>query len=68
MTFCDETARLAKEKLAAEYQSINVERVVIGLFFSGFMTQNNEDECEAKRGYPPHIRSRPRYWGCQFYA
>jgi hypothetical protein len=35
MTFCDETARLAKEKLAVEYQSINVERVVIGVFFSG---------------------------------
>ena len=35
MTFCDETARLAKGKLAVEYQSINVERVVIGVLFSG---------------------------------
>ena len=33
MTLLDETARLAKEKLAAEYKSIIVERVVIGSFF-----------------------------------
>jgi hypothetical protein len=33
MTILDETAQRVKEKLAAEYEDINVERVVIGVFF-----------------------------------
>jgi hypothetical protein len=35
MTILDETVWLAKEKLAAEYDAISVERVLIGMFFSG---------------------------------
>jgi hypothetical protein len=35
VTILDETAQRVKEKLAAEYEDINVERVVIGVFFSG---------------------------------
>jgi hypothetical protein len=31
MAILDETAQLVKEKLAAEYEAISVERVVIGL-------------------------------------
>jgi len=40
MTLLDETARLAKKKLAAEYEAITVERVVIGIFFSGVKLSN----------------------------
>lgn len=40
MTILDETARLVKEKLAAEYEAIRVERVVIGIFFSGIKLSN----------------------------
>ncbi len=40
MTILDETARLVKEKLAAEYEAISVERVVIGVFFSGIKLSN----------------------------
>ena len=32
MTILAETARLVKEKLAAEYEAIRVERAVIGVF------------------------------------
>ncbi len=40
MTILDETARLVKDKLASDYQAITVERVVIGLFFSGVKLSN----------------------------
>jgi uncharacterized protein (DUF4213/DUF364 family) len=40
MTILDETARLAKDKLAAGYEAISIERVVIGLFFSGVKLSN----------------------------
>lgn len=40
MTILDETARLVKEKLAADYEAISVERVVIGVFFSGIKLSN----------------------------
>ena len=35
MTILNETARLVKDKLASEYEAITVERVMIGVFFSG---------------------------------
>jgi len=35
MTILDETAQRVKEKLAAEYAAINIERLVIGVFSSG---------------------------------
>jgi uncharacterized protein (DUF4213/DUF364 family) len=35
MTILDETARLVKYKLASEYEAVTVERVMIGMFFSG---------------------------------
>jgi uncharacterized protein (DUF4213/DUF364 family) len=40
MTVLDETARIVKDKLAAEYESIRIERVVIGVFFSGVKLSN----------------------------
>ena len=40
MTILDDTARLVKEKLAAEYEAIRVERVVIGVFFSAIKLSN----------------------------
>ena len=40
MTLLDETAWLAKKKLAAEYEAITVERAVIGIFFSGVKLSN----------------------------
>jgi uncharacterized protein (DUF4213/DUF364 family) len=35
MSILNETARLVKDKLASEYEAITVERVMIGVFFSG---------------------------------
>ena len=35
MTILNEAARRAKEKIAAEYDAISVERAVIGVFFNG---------------------------------
>ena len=32
MTILSETARLVKDKLASEYETITVERVMIGMF------------------------------------
>jgi uncharacterized protein (DUF4213/DUF364 family) len=40
MTILNETARLVKEKLAPEYEAITVERVIIGVFFSGVKLSN----------------------------
>ena len=40
VTILDETARLAKDKLASEYEAITVERVTIGVFFSGVKLSN----------------------------
>jgi uncharacterized protein (DUF4213/DUF364 family) len=40
MTILNETARLVKDKLASEYEAITVERVMIGIFFSGVKLSN----------------------------
>jgi len=40
MTILNETARLVKDKLASEYEAITVERVMIGVFFSGVKLSN----------------------------
>ncbi len=40
MTILNETARLINNKLALEYDSITIERVVIGLFFTGVKLSN----------------------------
>lgn len=40
MTILNETARLVKDKLASEYEAITVERVMIGMFFSGVKLSN----------------------------
>ena len=40
MTILNQTARLLKDKLALEYGSITIERVVIGLFFTGVKLSN----------------------------
>ena len=40
MTILNETARLVKDKLASEYEAVTVERVMIGMFFSGVKLSN----------------------------
>jgi uncharacterized protein (DUF4213/DUF364 family) len=40
MTILNETARLVKDKLASEYEALTVERVMIGMFFSGVKLSN----------------------------
>jgi len=42
MTIQAETARLVRDKLASEYKAITVERVVIGVFFSGVKLSNGQ--------------------------
>ena len=59
MTILDETARLAKDKLASEYEAITVERVTIGVFFSGVKLSNGF----AGLSYPP-VKDVPRAVCC----
>jgi uncharacterized protein (DUF4213/DUF364 family) len=40
MTILNETARLVKDKLASECEALTVERVMIGMFFSGVKLSN----------------------------
>jgi uncharacterized protein (DUF4213/DUF364 family) len=40
MTILNETARQAKDKLALEYDTITIERVMIGVFFTGVKLSN----------------------------
>ena len=40
MTILNETARLVKDKLASQYEALTVERVMIGMFFSGVKLSN----------------------------
>ena len=40
MTILNETAGLVKAKLASEYEAITIERVMIGMFFSGVKLSN----------------------------
>ena len=40
MTILSETARLVKDKLASEYEALTVERIIIGMFFSGVKLSN----------------------------
>ncbi|KKL12553.1 hypothetical protein LCGC14_2534600, partial [marine sediment metagenome] len=40
MTILNETARLVKDKLALEYDTITIERVMIGVFFTGVKLSN----------------------------
>lgn len=40
MTILNETAGLVKAKLASEYEAITIERVMIGIFFSGVKLSN----------------------------
>ena len=40
MTILNETARLVKDKLASGYDAVTIERVMIGMFFSGVKLSN----------------------------
>ena len=40
MTILNETARLAKDKLASEFETITIEQAVIGVFFTGVKLSN----------------------------
>jgi uncharacterized protein len=40
MTILEETARMVKDRLASEYESLIVERVIIGVFFTGVKLSN----------------------------
>ena len=40
MTILEETARLVKDRLASEYEALIVERVMMGVFFTGVQLSN----------------------------
>ena len=40
MTILNETARLVKDRLAQEYEDITIERLVVGVFFTGIKLSN----------------------------